>query len=174
MRLRLSAFLLACLALVSSAQGGTTKLQRATKSPPRAGLVVPGASLGGLRLGMTKAQVLATWGRDHGVCRDCPAPTWYYTYRPFTQPGAAVEFTRGRVSGLWTIWSPPGWHTPLGLRIGDVDARITELYGTLTPSLCTGYSALMLPRGRVVTSFYVVDGKVWGFGLSRLGARVCR
>ena len=54
---------------------------------------------------MTRAQVLAKWGRDHGVCRGCKRRTWYFTYHHFQPQGAAVEFTRGRVSALWTLWS---------------------------------------------------------------------
>jgi len=162
--MRLAAMLAVSLALAAPAAA----------APPREGLVVPGASLGKVRLGMTRAQVLALWGADHGLCRDCRLPTWYYNWKPFTPEGVGVEFTRGRVSGAWTNWSPAGWRTNRGLAVGDPEARVTELYGVLTTSQCSGYSALMLPRARVITSFYVVDGKVWGFGLSRPGARVCR
>ena len=142
-------------------------------SLPQNGAVVPGQSLGGLRLGMTPAQVRTLWGSSHGLCRDCRATTWYFNYRPFTQEGAAVEFRRGRVSALWTIWEAEGWHTNRGLTVGDAEAEISTAYGILTTSHCSGYDAQMIPTKRVVTSFYVVDGKVWGFGLTRPGARVC-
>ena len=160
--------------LVALAAASLALAPAAAAAPPRVGLVVPGASFGNVRLGMTRAQVVALWGASHGLCRDCRLPTWYYNWKPFTPEGVAVEFTRGRVSGLWTNWSPSGWRTNRGLTVGDAEARVTELYGALTTSQCSGYSALMLPRGRVITSFYVVDGKEWGFGLSRPGARVCR
>jgi hypothetical protein len=152
----------------------------AAAGPPPRGLVVPGQSFGGLRLGLTAAQVQTMWGSGrgfaagHGVCRDCAAPTWFFTYRRFAPEGVAVVFRRGRVSALYTLWSPPGWRTNRGLRIGDVQARITDLYGVLVPTPCSGYQALTLPQHTVVTSFYVVDQKVWGFGLSRAGAPLCR
>ena len=78
---------------------------------PQHGLVVPGQSLGGLRLGATKAQVQATWGPRYGRCRDCTALTWYFTYRRFQPQGAGVSFRSGRADQLFTIWGPPGWHT---------------------------------------------------------------
>jgi hypothetical protein len=146
----------------------------AAAAPPQRGLVVPGKSLGGVRLGATTAQVRAAWGADHGVCRGCAAPTWYFTYKAFAPEGAAAEFRRGRVSALFTLWQPVGWHTDRGLLIGDNEARITDVYGPLTKVTCTGYYALLLPHGTTTTFFYVVDGKLWGFGLSRSAARPCR
>jgi hypothetical protein len=52
-------------------------------APPRAGVAVPGKTLGGLALGMTPAQVRAAWGPRHGACRGCRAPTWYFNYARF-------------------------------------------------------------------------------------------
>ena len=143
--------------------------------PPRAGLFVPGTSLGGVRLGMTPAQVERLWGRDHGRCRGCPEPTWYFNYRPFTPEGAGVAFARGRVVAVFTLWSPRGWRTSAGLRIGDVEARVTQLYGALVSVRCGSYSAYTFRRNGAVNVIYVLGGKVWGFGLSRPGrTRLCR
>ena len=147
----------------------------ATAAPPRAGVVVPGKRLGDLRLGSTLAQVSATWGSRHGVCRDCREQTWYFNLRKFEPQGAGVAFRRGRVVALFTVWSPQGWHTDRGLRIDDPAARIAGLYGSsLLRVDCGTYSVLLLRRGRTTTSFYVVDERVWGFGLSRPGEPACR
>ena len=146
----------------------------ATATPPRAGLVVPGKSLGGLRLGSTRAEVSATWGSRHGVCRDCRAQTWYFNLRKFEPQGAGVSFRRGRVVALFTVWSPQGWRTDRGLRIDDTAARIAGLYGPLLRVDCGTYAVMTLRRGRTKTSFYVVDEQVWGFGLSRLAEPTCR
>lgn len=146
----------------------------ASAKPPGAGLLVPGKSLGGLRLGATKAQVRAAWGSRHGRCRDCRAQTWYFNLKPFEPQGAGVTFQRGHVVALFTVWSPPGWRTDRGLRIDDPAVRIAGLYGSLLRVNCGTYAALTLRRGRTTTSFYVVDERVWGFGLSRPGERVCR
>jgi hypothetical protein len=141
---------------------------------PQSGVVDPGTSLGGLRLGATAPAVRAAWGGDFGRCRSCVFPTWYFTYRRYAPQGAAVELRRGRVAALFTLWSPPGWHTRAGLTIGDASSRIGELYGPLARRQCRGYYAFVLPQRRVVTAFYVVDEKVWGFGLSRPPVPVCR
>lgn len=141
---------------------------------PDAGTLVPGESLGGLRLGATAARVSAAWGPTHGVCRSCRRTTWYFTYRPFEPQGAGVELRRGRVSALFTLWQPAGWRTPDGLRLGDEASRVTALYGPLRRVRCGGYDALTLRRGRTLTAFYVLRDELWGFGLARAGARPCR
>ena len=141
---------------------------------PDPGTLVPGERLGGLRLGATRAQVTAAWGQSHGVCRSCRQTTWYFTYRPFEPQGAGVELRRGRVSALFTLWQPPGWRTPQGLRLGDDGSRVTALYGPLPRIRCAGYEALTLRRGQTLTVFYVLRDELWGFGLAPTGARPCR
>jgi hypothetical protein len=132
---------------------------------PHAGTFVPGRSLGGVRLGMTGAQVERLWGRDHGVCRGCPRTTWYFTYKRFAPEGAEVQLVRGRVVIVATLWSPPAWHTTRGLAIGDDTARITSIYGPMASVPCNNYAALVLVERRATSAFYVVDGRLWGFGL---------
>jgi hypothetical protein len=146
----------------------------AAASPPRAGIVVPGKSLGGLELGASRDQVRAAWGTRFGRCRDCRTETWYFNYLGFEPQGAGVSFRRGRAVALFTMWSPPGWRTNRGLRTGDPAARITTLYGPLLRTSCGTYYALSLRRGRTKTSFYVVSEQIWGFGLSRLSEPTCR
>jgi hypothetical protein len=146
----------------------------AAAAPPRAGILVPGRSLGGLALGATEAQVRAAWGDRFGPCRACPHPTWYFNQRPFEPKGAGVEFRDGRASALFTLWAPDGWRSSRGLRIGDATARIGPLHGPVIRVECGGYAALTRTDGRTVTAFYVVDEKVWGFGLMRPGVPACR
>jgi hypothetical protein len=146
----------------------------ASAAPPRAGLVVPGRALGGLALGATKAQVRAAWGKRHGVCRDCPRETWYFNLKRFEPQGAGVTFRNGRAVALFTVWSPPDWRTPQGLRIGDPEFRIAAIYGTLFRFDCGRYSAWTIRSNGVTTAFYVFDEQVWGFGLSRPSQPVCR
>jgi hypothetical protein len=141
---------------------------------PQAGVVEPGQSLGGVRLGERAGAVRTAWGGGFGRCRGCRFPTWYFTYRRYAPQGAGVELRNGRVASVFTLWSPPGWHTPAGLRIGDTSSRIGELYGPLARRQCRGYYAFVFPQRRVVTAYYVVDEKLWGFGLSRPSVAVCR
>ena len=147
----------------------------AAAAPPRKGLFVPGKSLGGLRLGMTLAQVRAAWGSDFGRCRGCPQPTWYYTYRRYHPHGAAVQFRRGHVQAIFTLWAPAGWKTTKGLYIGDNVTHLQSLYGTLARADCPGnYYALTMPSPKGVSAFYVVNEKIFGFGLLSFRASVCR
>jgi hypothetical protein len=140
---------------------------------PQQGVLVPGKSFAGLRLGATGAQIEATWGKRHGRCQDCRRPTWYFTYRRFEPQGAGVSFRNGAAESFFTIWSPPGWHTNRGLTVGDPESSITRLYGVLRRVECGTYSALVLRRGGTDTQFYVHRGEVWGFGLSSAGAPPC-
>jgi hypothetical protein len=141
---------------------------------PHAGKLVPGASLGGVRLGDTPAQVRAELGRFYGVCRGCERTTLYFTYRPFERHGLAVELTAGRVSAVYTLWQPSGWSSPGGLRLGAAEGEVTSLAGPLIPVACTGYSALVRDGQAVRTAYYVVGGKLWGFGLLRRQQSPCR
>ena len=156
--------LLAALVLVGTAHA----------APPRQGLLVPGRSLGGVTLGMTGAQVLDAWGRRHGVCRDCARTTWYFNERPFVPRGTGVELRLGRVAAAFTVWRPTGWQTNDGLVLGDVEGRITEIYGAMRRVECGGYSALLARRRGAVTAFYVYEGALWGFGLMRPDVPPCR
>ena len=135
---------------------------------PQGGLVVPGRSLGRVALGDTPAQVRAAWGSSFGVCRRCAHRTWYFTYRRFAPAGAGVEFRRNRVFSAFTLWQPKGWHTRAGVLVGDPVQDITAAYGPLFRTDCGAYYALTMRRRGVTTAFYVLDEKVWGFGLTRL------
>jgi hypothetical protein len=146
----------------------------AAAAPPRDGALVPGRSLGGVRLGDTAQQVRARLGRDYGVCRGCATTTWYYTYKPFAQKGLAVELTKGQVSAVWTVWQPDGWHAAKGLRLGAVEEQVNAVAGPLVPLVCSGYDALTRDDAGVRTAYYIVDGKLWGFGLLRRRANPCR
>jgi hypothetical protein len=146
----------------------------ASATPPRFGVLVPGKSLGGLRLGATQAQVRAAWGTRFGTCRGCREPTWYFNFARFEPEGAGVAFRGGRTVALFTLWAPTGWRTDRGLRIGDDSSRVATLYRGLLRINCGTYYALTLRAPRVVTSIYVHDERVWGFGLSRPRSPVCR
>jgi hypothetical protein len=145
----------------------------AAAAPPRIGVLVPGKSLGRLALGATPAQVRAAWGPRHGTCRGCRAPTWYFKIARFEPEGAGVTFRSGRAVALFTLWAPKGWRTERGLTIGDA-SRATTLYRGLVRITCGTYYALTLNSANAVTSIYVHDEKVWGFGLSRPREPVCR
>lgn len=147
----------------------------AAAAPPSPGVLVPGKTLGELALGATKARVESEWGLAYGVCRTCSPETWFFNYYAFRPQGAAVVFdAKGRAQALLTLWAPDGWRTAQGLRMDEPVASVTAVYGPLDRTECEGYYALTLPARRAVTAFYVWRERVWGFGLLRRGARVCR
>jgi hypothetical protein len=146
----------------------------AAASLPRPGVLVPGRSLGGIGLGVTAVQVEKTLGRAHGVCRGCVRTTWYFTYKRFDAHGLAVELTRGRVSAVYTVWQPTGWHADHGLRLGAAQYRVTAVTGPLLSLACAGYTVLVKDAGSVRTAYYLLDERLWGFGLLRRGADPCR
>jgi hypothetical protein len=161
-RVALCAALLLCVA------------QPAAAALPRQGTLAPGSSLGGIRLDETAGQVRAALGRSYGVCRGCAVTTWYFTYRRFDRRGLAVELAGGRVSAVYTLWQPDGWSAPRGLRLGAAQAQVTTLAGPLIPVTCSGYDALVRDARRARTAYYVLNGKLWGFGLLRAHGSPCR
>lgn len=142
----------------------------AAASLPRHGTLVPGRSLGGVRLGEPATQVAASLGPFRGVCEGCPTTTWYFTYKPYDARGLGVELTRGRVSAVYTLWQPDGWHGPRGLRLG-VDETAA---GALPIVACTGYGVFVLDGKQARTAYYTNAGRLWGFGLFPRGANPCR
>ena len=160
---------LACAALIVLCAAAP-----AAATLPARGTLVPDRSLGGIRLGETPAQVRAALGSSFGVCRGCARTTWYFTYRKFDQHGLAVELTGGRVSGVYTLWQPAGWHGPRGLQLGAPQGQVLTLAGSLFSIACLSYQALVHDSGTARTVYYVVDDKLWGFGLLRPGADPCR
>ncbi len=94
--------------------------------------------------------------------------TWYFTYKRFDQHGLAVELTRGRVSAVYTLWQPRGWHAANGLRLGVAEGQLDERRrGPLVPVVCSGYDARVADSATVRSVYYVAQGKLWGFGLLR-------
>ena len=141
---------------------------------PRRGVLVPGESLAGVRLGDTAASVEARLGTRFRVCRSCSERTWYYA-QPAGEPlGLGVSFRRGLVGAVFTLGAPAGWRTSEGLALGDAVARVHELYGAVSWRECVGYVALTMRRGGVVTSIYTTGESVYGFALTRTGETVCR
>lgn len=141
---------------------------------PKTGKLVPGRSLGGIRLAEPQAAVRAALGTFYGACRGCRRTTWYFTYRPFDDHGLAVEFTGARVSAVYTLWRPSGWTAPHKLAFGSSPLVVHKLGRTTRTVACDGYEALVRDSGHASTAYYLFDGGLWGFGLFRHGANPCR
>jgi hypothetical protein len=137
---------------------------------PQHGVLVPGQSLARVRLGDTPSQVQRKVGRFYGVCRGCAEKTWYFTYKKFDAQGLGVEFHNGRVDAVFTLSTPDGWRTDGGLDIGAPQKSLPKLpYVT-----CDTYIALLATSPGAVTAYFVAQGRLFGFGLLRPRASVCR
>jgi hypothetical protein len=132
---------------------------------PAEGVFRPGESLGGIELGMTQAGVRAQWGSTYGVCRNCEHPTWYFNLRPFEPQGGGVEFRRGRVARVFTVWRPLGWRTAEGLGLGVELDELREAVPGLEVHPCVGYTAYLAEAAGSQSVYYVFRGRLWGFGL---------
>jgi hypothetical protein len=164
MRRALPVTLLAAAALAVPAAAGL----------PRAGTLVPGRSLGGIRLGETTHAVRAALGRRFGVCNDCAQPTWYFTYEPFDAHGLAVEFLHRRVAAVYTLWDPAGWRATNGVRLGATPLQVHDRAGRLHTIRCNGYDALVTDRPNSRTVYFLYNGSLWGFGLFLANWSPCR
>ena len=145
----------------------------APAEPPTGGTFTPGSSLAGVQLGLTRTEVLESWGTRHGVCRDCEETTWYFNERPFQPEGMGVVFEAGRVVHAFTVWQPEGWTTPEGLALGAQAGEIGATYGELAEIDCGHYSALVDNGPTATSAFYVFEDEVWGFGLLERGRAPC-
>lgn len=144
---------------------------------PHPGILVPGQSIAGIRLGMTKTRVAALLGAEHSRCASCAWETWYFQLHPFQPQGLAVEFQRGRVSFLTTLWSPDGWRTQSGITVGSPEAKLDALHAGLVLEECpesSGYDLLVRRESAVTTGYLVVNGSLWGFMLAPPRAPLCR
>jgi hypothetical protein len=144
----------------------------AAASLPKQGVLVPGKSLAGVRLGDTSSSVRSRWGTRFRTCNRCAERTWYYTNAKAT--GVGVSFRGGRVSTVFTLGSPAGWRTREGLRLGDGVDRANGLYRDLAWKTCIGYVAMSMRQTGVVTSIYASGESVYGFALTRPGEPVCQ
>ncbi len=66
-------------------------------------------------------------------------------------------------------------HTSRSLYVGEPEHRVRATHAVARRLRCRGYDALVLRAGGAArTVVYVVDGIVWGFGLTLAGEHVCR
>ena len=102
------AFLLALVIAAGSASAGQA---RSVAHFPSRGVVVPGVSFAGIKLGDTEQHVRSVWGGNFKACGYCTDTTWLYDYRGAEPLGAAVRFRNNKVVALFSLGSPAGWKT---------------------------------------------------------------
>jgi hypothetical protein len=137
---------------------------------PVNGVLVPGESLGGIRLGDTGGKVMELWGRDYTMISGQPM-TWIYMSPTGDPYGAAVSFREGRVTAIFTLGGIEGWRRSDGLRVGQTLSTFNDPQGTTTA--CVGYGATSTRTGDAVTSILTNGQSIYGFALTRPNEPVC-
>ena len=164
------------LTIVSTAVGARTT--HTAQALPSRGILTPGVSLGGVHIGDTMTQVQARWGHNYKLCpkNQCKGTdiVWFYIYGRGEPLGAAVRFRNEKVRAVFTLGSPPGWHTAEGLLIGEQIGKANALYGQLGWSVCIGYGAMSMRNSKTVTSIYTTGEAVYGFAITAPAEPVCQ
>lgn len=141
---------------------------------PTRGVVVPGVSFAGIKIGDTEQHVRTVWGNNFQTCPYCKDTTWLYVYRGAEPLGAAARFHNNKVVAIFSLGSPAGWKTDKGLNMGDPISNIYSYYGQTGTTRCIGFDALTVRIGTSTTAFYSAAGVVYGFALIGPGQSVCQ
>jgi hypothetical protein len=162
---------LAAASLATAAQIGQA---RPAAHFPTRGIVVPGVSFAGIKLGDTEQRVRAVWGNNFKTCDYCTDTTWLYVYSGAEPLGAAVRFRKNKLVAVFSLGSPAGWKTDKGLFMGDPIANVYTYYGQTGTTRCIGFDALTVRIGASTTAFYSAAGVVYGFALIGPGLSACQ
>lgn len=147
---------------------------RASAHFPVRGVIVPGVSFAGIKLGDTGQRVRAVWGNNFTACGYCTDTTWLYEYRGGEPLGAAARFEKNKLVAVFSLGSPAGWKTDKGLYMGDPISNVYQYYGGTATTRCIGFDAITARIGKSVTAFYSAAGVVYGFAMVVPGMTVCQ
>lgn len=171
------------LAFTNHAHAQQARVTHSSGHLPTVGILVPGVSLAGIKLGMTEKQVGKILGENPVLCtvaisKLCAEPVFLYEYTHGEPLGVGVKFHAFEgnelVSAVFTLGTIQGWHTKEGLKMGDPVSNIYNFYSTPINTNCIGFAALSAKSGKVTTSFYTADGIVSGFALTQPPEGVCQ
>jgi hypothetical protein len=141
--------------IVDEVRGSISALRWGTPlAKPGRELIVPGGSIGGIRLGESRKQVEKAFGPGRpmqgGLVRSYFGGRVLLTY-------VFHETSTNRVEGLWTRWA--GFHTRSGVHVGSSRRDLRRIYAT-----CDGKTGCYLLEGpwpdALATSFTLRNGKV--------------
>jgi hypothetical protein len=101
------------------------------EAQPRSRLIVPGHSIGGIRLGESRRNVERALGRGTPQQRGLVS---YFGGRLIVDYVFHVALTK-RVQGLWTRWS--GFHTRSGVHVGSSRGAVRTLHFACGDGSCS-------------------------------------
>jgi hypothetical protein len=129
---------------------------------PRTTLIVPGKSLAGVKLDMTKSQVFHLWGSTGCMAGFC---TWQAPGNPGHAERATVSFADGKViqvtinagtSGTNEKFTPgqlSKWKTAKNIHLGSVKSAVKRAYPAAKANNSTGVAGFDLQSGIHFTRF---------------------
>ena len=147
-------------AIIDEVRGSISTLRWGTPAAkPGRQLIVPGGSIGGIRLGESRKDVEQAFGPGlstrHGLIRSYFGGHVLLTYN-------FHDRQYNWVAGLWTRW--PGFHTRSGVHVGSSKPALRRIYAT-----CDSKAGCHLLEGpwpdALATSFALRDGKVAEIGI---------
>ena len=146
---------------------------------PTRGVLKPGVSLAGVKIGDTMTRVKTVLGANFTLCtvatsKLCTEPVWLFEYNRGEPLGVATKFHNGKVSAVFTLGVIEGWKTAEGLKMGDPVSNIYSFYNTPIYTKCIGFEALSMKKGTVTTSIYTASGVVYGFALTAPKEAICQ
>jgi hypothetical protein len=129
---------------------------------PKTTLIVPGRSIGGVKIEMTQTQVFHEWGRTSCIPGLC---TWQGPGNPSHAERATVSFYHGKViqidinagtSGTNLKFKPgvlSRWRTGKNIGLGSMRAAVKRAYPAAKANNSTGVAGWDLFSGRRLTRF---------------------
>ncbi len=125
---------------------------------PGSRLIVPGYSIGGIRLGESRQEVEKVFGRGRSTRRGFVSYVGGHVLVSYWWHDAPTRY----VAWLQTSWG--GFHTRSGIHVGSTRRELRPLYVT-----CGGKSGCYLLEGpwpdALATTFTLRAGKVVGIGM---------
>jgi hypothetical protein len=146
-------------AILDEVRGSISTLRWGTsQAKPGRQLIVPGGSIGGIRLGESRKDVEKAFGPGrsmrHGLIRSYFGGHVLLTYD-------FHDASTKRVEGLWTRWA--GFHTRSGVHVGSSRQALRPIYATCDKTAC---HLLEGPwPDALATSFAMRNGKVAEIGI---------
>jgi hypothetical protein len=138
-----------CLALPAGAAARLPK--------PRNAVIVPGASIAGVKLDMSQSQVFSKWGSTQCPSGTC---TWQGPGTPGQNERATVSFVHGKAvqitinaafTGLNQKFKPgtlSKWKTSRGISLGSLKNAVRRAYPQAKPNVSEGVMGFDLSQGR--------------------------
>ena len=105
-------------------------------------LLVPGKSVGGVRIGMTLKQVRSAWG-SRGLCEPARSPSAWCSWRGKpVEAGVDVHLRKGKVTAFSLVSGSDGQHPLFGGSVGTLRTKDGVGLGSTEADVLTAFPAI--------------------------------